>query len=112
MTDLAARRLPGVPSVKAYVKTADGLRLLGLLETVTDLGRFTAGPPGIPVPILTRLRQAHDDALADPELVAEAARLNLPIAPGGGEFVEHRIVEALAQTPETVALLRAAALPR
>jgi tripartite-type tricarboxylate transporter receptor subunit TctC len=108
MSSAAARRYPGVPQAKDYVTDPRSLRLLALLDALSDLGRLTAGPPGIPAAELQALRAAHDKALADPELLAEAEKINIPIQPGNGPFVEGRIKESLNQTPETVSLLRAA----
>jgi len=55
------------------------------------------------------LRDAHEKAIKDPELIAEAMKLNMPVKFGSGEFVTERIKQALTQTPETVALLKQAA---
>ena len=45
-----------------YVKDERGKRLLALLEALSDLGRLTAGPPGIPADVLKVLRDAHEKA--------------------------------------------------
>jgi tripartite-type tricarboxylate transporter receptor subunit TctC len=109
MSRLAHDLLPGVPQASDYVKDEQGRRLLALLEALSDLGRLTAGPPGIPADILQVLRDAHEKAIKDPELIAEAMKLNIPVKFGSGDFVTQRIREALTQTPETVALLKQAA---
>ena len=109
MSPAAADALPGVPQASSYVTDENGKQLLGLLEALSDLGRLTAGPPGIPADKLAILREAHNRAVNDPDLQAEARTLNIPIVPGSGEEVEARIKQALTQTPETVALLKQAA---
>jgi tripartite-type tricarboxylate transporter receptor subunit TctC len=109
MSQLAHDILPGVPQASQYVTDERGKRLLALLEALSDLGRLTAGPPGIPADVLQVLRDAHEKAIKDPELIAEAMKLNIPVKFGSGEFVTQRIKEALTQTPETVALLKQAA---
>jgi tripartite-type tricarboxylate transporter receptor subunit TctC len=109
MSHLAAEEMPGVPLAEDYATTEEGLRLLSLLEALSDIGRLTVGPPDIPADILAVLRQAHLDALNDPGLLAEAEQINIPITPGTGEFVEQRIREALDQPPEILALLEQAA---
>jgi tripartite-type tricarboxylate transporter receptor subunit TctC len=108
MSPAAAAALPGVPQASSYVQDENGRRLLSLLEALSDLGRLTAAPPGIPADALATLREAHNRAINDPELQAEARALNIPIVPGTGQEVEQRIREALTQTPETVALLKQA----
>ncbi len=109
MSRLAHETLPGVPQAADYVKDEQGKRLLSLLEALSDLGRLTAGPPGIPADVLQVLRDAHEKAIKDPELIAEAMKVNIPVKFGSGDFVTQRIKEALTQTPETVALLKQAA---
>ena len=109
MSQLAHDVLPGVPQASQYVTDERGKRLLALLEALSDLGRLTAGPPGIPPDVLKVLRDAHEKAIKDPELIADAMKLNMPIKFGSGEFVTERIKQALTQTPETVALLKQAA---
>jgi tripartite-type tricarboxylate transporter receptor subunit TctC len=109
MSKIAHDILPGVPQASDYVKDEQGTRLLALLEALSDLGRLTAGPPNIPADVLQVLRAAHEKAVKDPELIAEAMKLNMPVKFGSGEFVTQRIREALTQTPETVALLKRAA---
>ena len=63
----------------------------------------------MPRNILDAERRAYDEAVKDPEFLAEAKRLQLPIAPASGAEVEAKIQQALAQPPETVAFLKAAA---
>jgi tripartite-type tricarboxylate transporter receptor subunit TctC len=109
MSHLAAETLPGVPLADDYATTEQGHQLLRLLEALSDTGRLTVGPPDIPPDILNLLRRAHDAAMEDPDLLAEAMQIDIPINPGTGEFVEQRIKEALDQTPETIALLEEAA---
>ncbi len=111
MSQLAADDLPGVPLAQDYVTTEDGHRLLSLLEALSDLGRLTVGPPGIPPDILAILREAHNAAVADPDLLAEAKTMLIPITGGTGEYVQGRIAEALNQPPETIAALAVAAAP-
>jgi tripartite-type tricarboxylate transporter receptor subunit TctC len=109
MSAAAAEHYPGVPQAKAYVTDPKSLRLLALLDALSDLGRLTAGPPGIPAAELAFLRRAHTRTISDPDLLAEAAKINIPIQGGNGEFVARRIRQSLDQTPDTIALLKAAA---
>jgi putative tricarboxylic transport membrane protein len=101
--------LPGVPRAAQYVKDERGKRLLALLSTLSEIGRLTAGPPGIPVNILNEERQAFDSAVKDPQFLAEARKFDLDIHPASGQQVEAAIRGALNQPPETVAALKAAA---
>jgi tripartite-type tricarboxylate transporter receptor subunit TctC len=105
-------RMDGVPQVRDFVSDPDDLRLLGLVETLAELGRLTAGPPDIPAPRLAALRAAFDAAINDPELLAETARMQVPVEPGIGEDVARMVEAALDQPPQIVELLREAAASR
>jgi tripartite-type tricarboxylate transporter receptor subunit TctC len=104
----SSRVLPGVPQAREFVRDERGRRLLALIEALSELGRLTAAPPGVPANLLAALREAHLKALTDPELLREARELNLPIDPLIGDDVAAKINVALAQTPESIALLRQA----
>jgi tripartite-type tricarboxylate transporter receptor subunit TctC len=104
-----ASSLPGVPRASQYVKDDRGKRLLALVETLSEIGRLTAGPPGIPTNILAFERAALDSVMKDQQFLADAKKLDLNIDAAPGDVVEARIEAALAQPPETVAALKAAA---
>ncbi len=101
--------LPGVPRAMSYAKDDRVRRLLTLIETLSEIGRLTAGPPGMPRDVLDAERRAYDAVMRDPEFLADTKRLSLPVKPATGEVVETKIREALAQPPETVAILKSAA---
>jgi len=109
MSPAAHAVLPNVPQADAYVHDEKSRKLLTLLEALSDLGRLTSGPPGIPADVLAVLREAHLKAVQDPALLVEAKKLAIPIDVGTADFVTRRIKEALNQTPETIALLKQAA---
>jgi tripartite-type tricarboxylate transporter receptor subunit TctC len=98
--------IDGVPRASDYIVRDDARPLFEFIETMTELGRLTAGPPDIPPARLAALRQAFNAAVADPDLRREAAALVLPINPGPGEEVEAQVKTLLNQTPETIALLK------
>jgi tripartite-type tricarboxylate transporter receptor subunit TctC len=80
--------------------------IIAFIATQAQLSRLTAGPPSIPTEQLMALRQAYMAALTDPGFLAEAEKLELPIAPLGGDIVAERVRAAFAQTPQTLALLK------
>jgi tripartite-type tricarboxylate transporter receptor subunit TctC len=104
-----ASSLPGVPRASQYVKDDRGKRLLALVETLSEIGRLTAGPPGIPANVLAFERAALASVMHDQQFLADAKKLDLNIDAAPGDVVEARIAAALAQPPETVAALKAAA---
>ena len=99
-------QLPGVPQARDLVPDADALALLNLVETVGDLGRLTVGPPNIPPNRLAYLRGAFAQAASDPELLAQARALNIPISLTEGADVEMKMRAVLDQPPELVDKLR------
>lgn len=104
--------LPGVPQASEFVRREDARPLLALIEIMAVIGRLTAGPPGIPEGRLAVLRRAYDAAAHDPQLLADAELLRLPIDPTTGAEVAERVRTLLNQPPEIVALLKRAEADR
>jgi putative tricarboxylic transport membrane protein len=98
--------LPGVPRVSQYVTDERGKKLLSLLAALSELGRLTAGPPGIPADVLAVERQALTSVMKDPQFLADAKKRNLPIEALPGDVVDAKIKAALNQSPETVDMLK------
>ena len=94
-----------VPQLSTMVTDPAAKALIALIQTQCDVARLTAGPPGIPPDRLDALRAAFRKALEDKELLAKTEKLGLPIQPAYGDTVLAMVKEALAQSPETIALL-------
>jgi len=94
-----------VPQMRDLVKDEHAQSLIALVQSQGDIARLTAGPPGIPKPVLDALREAYRKALEDKELQAKAAKLERPVDPAYGDDVLNAVTTALKQSPETVALL-------
>ena len=105
----AQSALPGVPTARDFVTNEEHLRLISLVENIAQLGRPTAGPPGIPAGRLEVLRDAFMKAMSDPELLAQARRMNIPILPARGDEAARLLPAILAQPPNVIALLSEAA---
>lgn len=100
--------IEGVPNAVDVVTTERGRKLVAIIDALAQLGRVTAAPPGTPPERLAQLREAYHAALDNPDLRAEAARLGLPIEPAYGEDVHELVVNALNQSPESVAMIKKA----
>lgn len=98
----------GQPQAIDLAEGETGQGIVDLISANAQIGRLTAAPPGVPEDILAELRRAYDAALSDPELLAEAEALGIPIEPAGGAEVAELIAAALSQTPETLELVEAA----
>lgn len=97
--------IDGIANLKDVVKTDKAKKIISLIGAMSQLGRVTAAPPGTPQGKVDALRAAYRTSLQDPELLAEAKKMGRPIDPAFGEDVMDLVVEALDQTPETVALI-------
>lgn len=95
-----------VPQLSSLVDGDVALRAIGLVESQGSLARLTAGPPGIPQDRLDALRAAYSAAVSDPEFLARAEKLGLPVDPLVGEDVADAVVRGLSQTPEMVTFLK------
>ncbi len=80
--------------------------VITLIGSQADMFRVTAGPPKIRKDRLDALRAAYDAAFKDPQLLAEAKKLNWDISPLVGEPVGKAISAALEQPAEIVAMMR------
>ena len=96
------------PQAIDEVTSDEGRSIVNLIAANSLIGRLTAGPPGMDPALLTELRTAYMAALTDPDLLAEAATLGIPIDPADGAAVEALVTSALDQSPETIALIKAA----
>jgi tripartite-type tricarboxylate transporter receptor subunit TctC len=97
-----------IPDAASFAKTEKGRSIISLVQAMSVLGRLTAAPPGTPPERVAELRAAYAAALGDPDLLAEAKKLDVPIDPAGGEEVAALVDAALNQSPETVEIIAAA----
>src|SRR5262245_1078129 len=67
--------VPDVPSIFDYAKTPEQRDLMRFVFASTEFGRPYVFPPGVPKERIALMRKAFADALKDPDLVAEAARI-------------------------------------
>ncbi len=97
-----------IPQAEQFAHDDRARAMLKMITAQAEAARLTAGPPGIPADRLDYLRQIYLKALADPQLLAEAKKLDAPLEVADGPHVQKVIAEALNQTPENIALLAAA----
>jgi tripartite-type tricarboxylate transporter receptor subunit TctC len=90
-----------VRALGEFANTPQQRRIIEEIETLSELGRMTAAPPGLPPNRLAVLRQAYIDTLTDPELLREAGRLNLPIDAWDGAQVAARVARLPALTDDS-----------
>jgi tripartite-type tricarboxylate transporter receptor subunit TctC len=90
--------LPDVPSIYDHVKTSEQRLFLRFVLSSTEFGRPYVFPPDIPAERVAIMRKAFADAVKDPELMAEAARMKLDVTFRPPEDLE-RLVASLYETP-------------
>ena len=76
------------------------------MESQSDISRLTAGPSDIPADRLKALRDAYQAATSDPEFLAKAKEIGVPVDPKIGDDVGNLVKGAMNQTPEVVSFLK------
>jgi tripartite-type tricarboxylate transporter receptor subunit TctC len=93
--------LPDVPLATELTRNDQERAALDLILTQQTMGRPFAAPPQVPPARVEALRRAFDKALSDPQLLAEADKLKLEIAPVSGEDLQV-LVERMFKAPREV----------
>jgi tripartite-type tricarboxylate transporter receptor subunit TctC len=92
--------LPDVPLALDLIGDPVKRKVLYLLFAPQAMGRPFAAPPGIPDDRKAALTRAFDEAMKDPELLAEAANEKMDIAPITGHEIDALLAELYALPPE------------
>ena len=79
-----------------------GKRLATVLLSPGEFGWPMVAPPAVPADRAQALRGAFNKSMADPELIAEAKKRLLDLAPSTGEELEALAKEVIAQPPAVV----------
>jgi tripartite-type tricarboxylate transporter receptor subunit TctC len=90
--------IPDVPSIFDYAKTAEQRQLMRFVFSSTEFGRPYVFPPDVPKERVEVMRRAFAEALQDPELVAEAARIRMDMTYRPPDQLE-RLAAGLYDTP-------------
>ncbi len=94
-----------VPLMLDLAKNETDRRALGMFYSQNSFARPVIAPPEIPTDRLGEMRRAFDATMKDPELLAEAVKMNIDVHPLAGEEVEKfvaRMFETPADTVERV----------
>ncbi|MFC5758110.1 Bug family tripartite tricarboxylate transporter substrate binding protein [Rhizobium sp. GCM10022189] len=95
-----------IPQLSSLVNSDDAKRVIALVESQSDISRLTAGPADIPADRLKALRDAYAAATSDPEFLAKAKEIGVPVDPKIGDDVGNLVKGAMNQTPEVVDFLK------
>ena len=97
-----------VPQLSSMIQGEEAKALVALIQSQSDLSRFTAAPPNVPAERLATLRNAYKQAMEDKELQARAEKGGRPIEAAYGDDLANLVKEAMNQSPQTIKLLAAA----
>jgi tripartite-type tricarboxylate transporter receptor subunit TctC len=108
--DKRDERMPNVPTIneifdKENVPEA-GRRVAEVILAAEKFGRPIIAGPGTPPDRANSLRQAFNQAMKDPELLAEAKKGRMDVEPTTGEALEKLANRVLDQPPEVIARVK------
>lgn len=101
----------GVPDFYSFV-SGEKRKAAELIISQQAFSRPYIAPPGTPADRVAILRKAFMASLADPELIAEFARINITNKPLAGADLQKRLESLYATPKDVVELARAAQKPR
>ncbi len=92
----------GVPRTIDFAKTPEDRQVMELVYSQAVIGRPYVLPDGVPRDRVAALRKAFMAALADPALLAEAAKMKLDVEPISGDDVQTMVAQWFAMPPRIV----------
>jgi len=95
------RELPDVPLLNTLVTAPEDRQVLDMIFSRQAMGRPLVAPPGTDPRVGAALRTAFAEAMRDPQLLAEAAKMDLELGFVSGADVQ-ALVERLYQSPPAV----------
>jgi tripartite-type tricarboxylate transporter receptor subunit TctC len=110
ITQLALKKspeLPDVPLIFEFATTDRQRQILKLVLSRQSMARPFVAPPDLPADRKAALRTAFDQALADPEFLAEARQRGLEVNPVSGAEIDRLVDELYRTAPDIVAEVRA-----
>jgi tripartite-type tricarboxylate transporter receptor subunit TctC len=104
--------LKNVPLAIQYAKTDEARKLLGIADGVYSQGaRPYTVPPGVPQGRLKLLQKAFMETLRDPDLLKEAKKAQIDIAPVDGPTIAKTMADLYDLSPAIKSKLRSLLIP-
>jgi tripartite-type tricarboxylate transporter receptor subunit TctC len=100
--------LPDIPTAVDLARNDEERAILRAVMNATEVGTAFFTTPGVPADRLTTLRRAFDATLADPELLADAQKINVGVSPMAGEELQTLVAEVSKLPPALLDKVRAA----
>jgi tripartite-type tricarboxylate transporter receptor subunit TctC len=98
----------GVPRSGDFATTDEQRRILEIVYAQETFGRPYFVAPEVPKERVEALRTAFMETWRDPELLAEARKMNLEVGPISGEDLQSMLAKIYANPPDLLARTRAA----
>jgi hypothetical protein len=98
----------GVPRSGDFAKTDEQRRILEIVYAQETFGRPYFVAPEVPRERVEALRTAFMETWRDPDLLAEAQKMNLEVGPIPGDEVQSMLAKIYANPPDILAKTRAA----
>ena len=103
-------RIPDVPTIAEIFDKEkvpeNSRRVAQVILAAESFGRPIIGTPGIPADRVQLLRQAFDQSMKDPELLAETKKQLMDVDPTPGANLEKLAQQILHQPPEVLARVK------
>ncbi|HWG04574.1 MAG TPA: tripartite tricarboxylate transporter substrate-binding protein [Beijerinckiaceae bacterium] len=94
--------IPNVSFVYDYLKDQSDKSLLDFLVGRMLMGRPFLAPPGLPPDRAEALRKAFWDTVHDPDFLADAKKIDMPVLPDSGEKVQEIVRHLESASPEII----------
>jgi tripartite-type tricarboxylate transporter receptor subunit TctC len=98
----------GIPLAVDFAITAEQRQIMELIYEESTLGRPYIMPPGVPPERIAALQTAFMDTFRDPDLVAEARKINLDVGPISGEALQALMTKMFSTPPDLIQKARQA----
>ena len=103
--------VPDAPSIFDFAKTEPQAQLMRFVFSSVEFGRPYVMPPATPPERVQAMRKAFADATSDPELVAEAAKINLDMTFRSADALVSLVDKLYATPPHLLDEVRRLAPP-
>ena len=107
-------KAPDMPALPSFAELTSGeeRQMVQILDAPDDVGVGFHMASGIPADRAAALRKAFWEMMHDPKFLAEAERLEAPIAPVPGEEVQRVVTSIYATPPSVIERLKQVIIPK
>jgi tripartite-type tricarboxylate transporter receptor subunit TctC len=102
----------GVPRANEFARTPEERTMIDLYFSQTEFGRPYLVAPDVPKERVEALRKAFQEALRDPQLMAEANKIGIEMNQVSGERLQELVAKIFSSPPDLIAKMRQALIPK